>query len=50
MFNAKVDETFKNEFAIWDLNQFLSTFSLFSDAEIDFGESHCFESKRKTIL
>ncbi len=41
MFNAKVSETFKNEFAIWDLNQFLSTFSLFSDAEIVFGESHC---------
>ena len=26
MFNAKVDETFKNEFAIWDLNQFLFNF------------------------
>jgi hypothetical protein len=41
MFTAKVDETFPTEFAIWDLNQFLSTYSLLSDSEVVFGENHC---------
>ena len=41
MFTAKVDETFPTEFAIYDLNQFLSTYSLLSDAEVVFGENHC---------
>ena len=41
MFTAKVDETFPTEFAIWDLNQFLSTYSLLTDSEVVFGENHC---------
>ena len=39
MFKATVEEYFATEFAIWDLSQFLGTYSLFSDAEIDFGEA-----------
>ena len=41
MFTARVDETFPSEFAIWDLNQFLSTYSLLTDSEVVFGENHC---------
>ena len=39
MFKATVEEHFPTEFAIWDLSQFLGTYSLFSDAEIDFSEA-----------
>lgn len=35
---ATVEEEFPREFAIYDLNQFLGTASLFADAEFDFGE------------
>ena len=38
MFEATVEENFPTEFAIWDLNQFLGTLSLFNDAEMTFGE------------
>jgi len=42
--SATVDETFKSsngeDFAIYDLNEFLSTVSLFDDPEIEFGEQH----------
>ena len=31
MFEATVEENFPTEFAIWDLNQFLGTLSLFND-------------------
>jgi len=33
---ATVKETFDTQFGIWDLNKFLSTISLFSDAEFEF--------------
>ena len=40
--SAKVAETFKSsngeDFALYDLNEFLSTVSLFDDPEIEFGE------------
>ena len=40
--SAKVAETFKSsngeDFAIYDLNEFLSTVSLFDDPEVEFGE------------
>ena len=32
-------DTFETEFAIYDLNEFLSAMSLFDDPELDFGES-----------
>lgn len=41
--SAKVPETFKSpngEFAIYDLNEFLSTLSLFEDPEVEFGEQY----------
>ena len=41
---AKVDETFKSsngeDFAIYDLNEFLSTVSLFDDPDVEFGEQY----------
>jgi hypothetical protein len=39
MFNAKVEENFPTEFAIWDLSQFLGTYSLFNDPTVDFGNT-----------
>jgi len=33
-----VEETFQNEFGIWDLNKFLGTVSLFNDPEFEFNE------------
>ena len=39
--SATVAETFKSpngEFAIYDLNEFLSTLSLFEDPDVEFGE------------
>ena len=39
MFNAVVEENFTTEFAIWDLNQFLGTYSLFNDPTVDFGNT-----------
>ena len=39
MFNAKVEENFPTEFAIWDLRQFLGTYSLFNDPTVDFGKT-----------
>jgi hypothetical protein len=39
MFNAKVEENFPTEFAIWDLSQFLGTYSLFNDPTVDFGKT-----------
>jgi len=42
--SATVSETFKSsngeDFAIYDLNEFLSTVSLFDDPEIEFGEQY----------
>jgi len=42
--SATVSETFKSsngeDFAIYDLNEFLSTLSLFDDPEIEFGEKY----------
>ena len=32
-------DTFESEFAIYDLNEFLSAMSLFEDPELDFGDS-----------
>lgn len=37
---AEVPETFEQEFAIYDLPQFLGTISLFSDPELDFHEKY----------
>ena len=34
-----VTEDFPKEFAIYDLNEFLSAMSLFEDPELDFGDS-----------
>ena len=39
MFQATVEENFTSEFAIWDLNQFLGTNSLFNDPTVDFGKT-----------
>ena len=36
---AKVDETFEKSFAIWDLNKFLGTVSLFKEPEFVFDEN-----------
>jgi len=36
---AKVDEVFTKSFAIWDLNKFLGTVSLFKDPEFEFDEN-----------
>ncbi len=36
---ATLPDTFENEFAIYDLNEFLSAMSLFDDPELDFGDS-----------
>ena len=37
--SAKLSEEVEKTFAVYDLSQFLSAMSLFSDPEIDFGES-----------
>ena len=37
---AKVDETFTRQFALWDLNKFLGTVGLFKDAEFLFEQNH----------
>ena len=36
---ATLPDTFESEFAIYDLNEFLSAMSLFEDPELDFGDS-----------
>ena len=36
---AKVEETFPVEFAIYDLNEFLSSMSLFTNPDLDFDEN-----------
>ena len=36
---ATLPDTFENDFAIYDLNEFLSAMSLFDDPELNFGES-----------
>ena len=36
---ATLPDTFETEFAIYDLNEFLSAMSLFDDPELDFGDS-----------
>ena len=35
---ATIPDTFNNEFAIYDLNEFLSALSLFKSPTLDFGE------------
>ena len=35
---SKLPDTFETDFAIYDLNEFLSALSLFKDPELDFGE------------
>ena len=52
--SATVTETFKSpngEFAIYDLNEFLSTLSLFEDPEVEFGEQFATisDSKANTV-
>ena len=36
---ATLPDTFENEFAIYDLNEFLSAMSLFEDPDLTFGDS-----------
>ena len=36
---AELPDTFETEFAIYDLNEWLSAMSLFNDPELDFGEN-----------
>ncbi len=38
---AKVDDTFINEFAIYDLNQFLNGLKLYENPELDFSKENC---------
>ena len=45
---AEVPETFEQEFAIYDLPQFLGTISLFSDPELDFHEKYV--TDRKSVV
>ena len=37
---AEIEEDFEKEFAIYDLNQFLSGLSLYDSPDLDFGESY----------
>jgi len=37
---AEIEETFDREIAIWDLNQFLGTISLFDKPSFEFDENH----------
>jgi hypothetical protein len=37
---AKIEEEFEKDFAIYDLNQFLSGLSLYDSPDLDFGESY----------
>jgi|SRR6185312_733158 len=37
---ATIEESFPKEFAIYDLNQFLSAISMFKDCNIEFGEGY----------
>jgi hypothetical protein len=37
---AEIEETFDREIAIWDLNQFLGTISLFDKPSFEFEENH----------
>lgn len=47
---AKLKDTFPDDFCVYDLNQFLSVHSLYKDAEIDFDESNIiFKSGRGKI-
>ena len=47
---AKLKDSFPDEFCVYDLNQFLSVHSLYKDAEIDFDESNIiFKSGRGKI-
>ena len=38
--SAKVEESFPVEFAIYDLNEFLSALSLFENPDLDFQENY----------
>lgn len=47
---AKLKDSFPDDFCVYDLNQFLSVHSLYKDAEIDFDESNIiFKSGRGKI-
>lgn len=39
--SAKVSEEFENEFAIYDLNQFLNGLKLYDNPQLDFSEENC---------
>lgn len=47
---AKVDETFKRQFSIWDLNKFLGTVSLFKDPEFVFEKNYITISQGKSSV
>lgn len=47
---AKVNETFPKSFAIWDLNKFLGTVSLFKDPEFVFDENYITISSGKSSV
>ena len=45
---AEVKESFPKEFAIYDLNEFLSALSLFGNPDLDFQETHVVITEDKT--
>lgn len=47
---AKVDEVFKKSFAIWDLNKFLGTVSLFKDPEFAFEDNYILVRSGKSVV
>ena len=47
---AKVDETFARQFALWDLNKFLGTVSLFKDPEFVFEQNYITIQNGKSSL
>jgi len=47
---AKVDETFTRQFALWDLNKFLGTVSMFKDPEFVFEQNYITIKNGKSSL
>ena len=47
---ADVEETFPQEVAIYDLNEFLASLSLFTNPILDFAENHVMIEKKIIVL
>lgn len=47
---AKVDEEFETEIAIWDLNQFLGVISMFANPDLEFNEKYVDVSNGKSSI